>query len=645
MPESQPHYADIKILNSSLPELDAQLENNLKKYISDCWLKSTMYRQNVNGYNLAEKILEVERADRLEHKDTIKKRPKWRSKIYLGWVKQVHISVVAHYISKLLSGEWFAITPQTQEDRQNAEIMSKVIKYLFETNYNVQKVIIQALYQFVKRGNTVIKGFWQVIKSFIHDYEEVFEETVNPITGEIEKISIGFKQTKHEVKQYNDIELEYVDFCDFQFYPCTGNFLTATKIHRYTKTYHELKNAKGQYINLDRLAYKKQASNENDLNECKVILKEAWIHNCWLGDIQISNAIVTVADDSVIVQYKPILYDYGMCPFFFAPFESIEGTNLGKGICFDALPIQDSANLLINMLFDSQKVGTYPSTLIPDGEDINKFVSQPGAIIEYDRSLFEKGLFPRPFGLDLSKLPLNFETLSLLKGEFEAQTVPEIIRGIRPARKETATRDMLVEDNSEDRLSIGAKNFEAQIIKSLIMFIYLVYRQRCQLDPEVRLKIARLVFEHTKKIPEIVLDENNMPVFEADGQVKTELIDVPKTDEELLAELPDIIPMENIDISVTGYETSMKKNQQLQNTGTLLDFAAKYASQDLKQKLNEQGILEKVVSILDLDKADFIFSDEEALKNAKSQIDNFAFIEAYKSMKFQNIQQSQQQGE
>lgn len=633
------HFEDIKILNSSLPTLDEQMKSNLRDYIKDVYAKSERARKNCNGIDILSKIQEVEQADRLEHKAFIANLEKWRSKVYLGWIKQAHIATSAYLISNILSGQFFSLTGRTREDRENAEKMTKVIKYLFDTNFNFKKVLCQSIVQMVKKGNTVVKGFWQVIKTYLHDYEEKFEERVNPLTGNVERISIGFEQIKKGVKTYNDVQIEYIDFNDFQFYPVTGDFNLATKIHRKQITYEELLQQKDRYINLEELENYRQTHRDNDTKSDKIELKETWITNAYINGIQLSNAIVTLANDEYIIEYRAMPIDYGLSPFLFAPFDSIEGTNLGRGLCFDALPLQYFANFLVNILMDAQKIGTFSATVIPDDEDVNKFVSRPNAIIQYSKHLFEKGLLPQQFRQDLSNLPFTFDSLQIVKNEFEAMTVPEFIKGVRPNRDETATRDTLVAQGGETRLSLAAENFNELLLKSLIQLIYALYRQRALLDPEIKLKIARIALPCTKtiqirKLNELgndILDENNNPTFEE--------IEVEKTEEELLAELSDIIPMDKVNVTVDGYKTNVSKQKTFQNTKELLQLLP-MATEDVQAKINQLGILENILLSLDLNSDTFIFDEDGKKENIIKQIQEAATLEIFKMQENAKVQEA-----
>ncbi len=616
-------FQDLKILSDSLPELTNKFKEDLKDYVIDIWTQSIQARQNCNGYNLSEKIKEVEKADNLEHQPFIKNLPKWQSRVYLGWVKQAHISTTAYLIANILSGDFFALTGRTEEDKENADKMTKVIKYLFDTDFNFRKTLYQAISQFVKKGNTVIRGFWQVIQTYLSDYEEVYEEAINESTGETIQLFSGYKRVKKETNIYDDVAIEYVDFDDFQFYPITGDYKLATKVHRTQKTYAELMQLKDRYINLDEIEYYQNSYKDNDINTKKIELKTAHIVNAYIDDIQISNAIVTIADDKYVIEYRPMPIDYGLNQFLFAPFEAIEGTNLGKGLCFDALPLQYMANLFINMLLDAQKIGTFSSLIIPDDEDDKKFVARPNAIIKYSRQNFEKGMLPQPLHIDLSNLPFNFESIQTLKGEFEAMTVPEFIKGVRPERQETATRDTLVAQGGENRLGIAAENFNELLLKPLIQLVYTLYRQRAQLDDTVRLKIARIACPCTKTVQLPVIDETGHETGE------TEEIEVNKSDKELLEDLSEIIPMDRVDVAIDGFKTNINKQKMLQNIQVLCQMLP-MASDDIKEKINQEGILDTALLTLDLDNDDFIFSDEEAKENTMKNIQQAAELEIFK---------------
>lgn len=659
--EKYTNFTDVKILDSSLPTLDDKLEAALVAYANDVITKSKAARENCNGYNLIKKMELVEKADRLDHHESIKKKPAYRSKIYLGWIKQAHISTVAFLISMMLSGEWFAIMGQTPEDRKNAEYMSKVVRYLFETNYNFRKVLIQALYQCVKRGMTCIKGFWQIIHSYVHEYEEVFEDVLNPITNEMQKVSKGFKQVKKRVTEYNDVEIEYVDINDFHFWPVTGNFKRSTKIQTSQVKFSDLERQKNRYENLDKLE-ETLTADKNNLQEADIELRECWIKSAHINGQEVNNVIATIAAGKHVIELKAMPYDYGFDSFMYTVFEPIEGSLLGKGLCFDATDLQDAANLFINMIADSCKIGTYPQTIFPKEEDPSNFVSRPGGLIPWPKEMFEKGIFPRAMELNLQGIPLTFETVSKLKQEFEAATVSELLKGIRPEKDETATRDMLVQNGSENKLTISAENFNEEVLKQLVQMILALYRQRSVLErqimqskpeekPETLLKIARISLDHTKEVKMPVVDPETklpkqMPV--SDPQTGLAVIDpqtqlprmetvmetkeINKTDEELLEELGDLVPLERIDISISGYKTNSKKAKKLQNMNFAMEGLSKFADDNTKKRIRQDNFAKDLFMCLDMDADTMFFTEDESLKDQQKKIDDVIFLEAYKAM-------------
>ena len=661
--EKYTNFTDVKILDSSLPEFTTELESALVSYVDDIIQQSSNDRKNCNGYDLTKKMELVEKADRLEHHDSIRKKPAYRSKIYLGWIKQAHLSTVAFLVAMMLSGEWFGITGQTPEDRKNAEYMSKVIKYLFETNYNFRKVILQALYQLVKRGMTCIKGFWQVIYSYVHDYEEVFEEKYNPLAGQNEKVSKGFKQVKKRVTEYNDVEIEYVDINDFHFWPTKGNFKRSSKVDCSKVKYSDLLRQKDKYMNLDSL--ETSLSGKNNIKETDIDLRECWINSAFINEQEINNVIVVIANGKHVIELKPQPYDYGFDPFMFSVFEPIEGSLLGKGLCFDATDLQDAANLFINMIADACKISTYPQTIIPKNEDPANFVSRPGGLIPWPETLWEKGYFPRALELNLQGIPLTFETVQSIKQEFEAATVSEMLKGVRPDKDETATRDMLVQRGSENKLTIAAENFNEEILKQLLQMIYALYRQRTLLEktlveakkeekPETLLKIAKLSLDHIKEESFPVIDPTTgvakqKPIIDpktglervnpVSGQplmeVVTEVKEVYKSDEELLSELGELVPLEKIDISIVGYKTNSKKAEKMRNISILLENIAKFASQKTQKRINQEDIVAELFLDLDLDADATFYTDEEYLRNEQKEIEDLLFLEAFKAREFQ----------
>ncbi|MEA3272432.1 MAG: hypothetical protein U9P90_02085 [Patescibacteria group bacterium] len=642
------HFTDLKILNTQLPKLDDELENAIVKFINNCVANSQNLRANCKGHNITDKCEKIDKADRLEHEDYIKNKPVYRSKVFLPWINQAHLSIVAYMAAMIFTGNFFQFIGRTPEDDEHAERITNIISYLFETDYNFRKVLVHALYQCAKRGNTCIKGFWEKIISYEYKYREQLQQSIDPVTGQITSYT-ALEQIKEEIVKYNDIRIEFIDIDDFHFYPChAGAFKNATHVHREEKSFSELNNRKdifGKkfYINLEKLNIDKE---QDDIEQTPIEIKTAFIPEIYHKGKKLNNIMVVTAQNEHIIRFQPYPYDYGLSPYMWTTLNNIEGYDLGLGLCFNAIGLQNSGNLLFNLLIDAMKQGVNPMMLIPNEESLPNelFTSRPGGIIPYPTDLLRQNVKPEPYSLDLTKIPLTFETVFLIKKEFENETIPEMVKGIRPQKDETATRDILVQQGGENKLTIPADNYNEELLKSLLIFCYVLYRQRSEVDPDVKIKLAKICIDHTKKVEQIfhlpvtdpitgefLTDDFGSPITEPQIQE----IDIEKTEEEILQEFGNLPSFEKIDISVKGYRSNIKKQQMIRNLQVLFSELRNFASDELKLKIDDEQILQNLFSYLDFDTDNLLLSDDEAMQKQIKQIENVISLEVFKQMKMQ----------
>jgi len=631
------NFIDIQIQGESgLPQMDDTLERGIIKLAQDVQNKHAEALKDCNGLNLSEKMEEVERADRLEHCAAIKNKPKYRSKIFLGWTNQAHLSTVVFMYAMMMSGQWKSLTGNTPEDKKNAEYMSKVINYKFDTDYHFRKVLIQTLVQFVKRGMTCCKGFWQVIKSYVYNYDPI-EDAAGNITG--------FQAKKGIVNRFNDVQLEYVDIKKFSFYPIDGRFSDAIKVQeckekKYTELKHNYEQFPNRYVpgSIDKLQ-QGNSGTKNNLEEKGIKITEVWIPLAYIEGKELANVVCVIANNKTVIEYKPYPYDYGIEPYMYSVFETIEGSLFGKGLCFSSTTIQSAANTYINLIFDILKVAANPMSIVPQSMADVPIVSRPAGKIPWPDELLKLGLGPKPFMQDASKIPALMQSLQLLKSEFEASTVPDFIRGVRPQKDETATRDVLVQQGGENKLNNAADNFNEEILKMLIQLIYILYKQRSEIDPEVKIKMAKICLDHTKMVTMPKFDDLTMEpeINPETGMPVMEEVQVEKSDEELLDEFGKILPLERVDVKVSGYNTNIKKQQKLQNYKVFMDMLKNFADEGDLRHINHKNIIDEIMLMLDIDPADAWYSEDEAVNNAMKNIVESLQLEVFKVITQQKI--------
>jgi len=597
---------DKQVLNSGLPVITDNIKDELVKYVATCWDKSIEARKSCNKKDLTEKIARVLRADRCEHPEHIKKKPKDRTKVYLPWVRKAHLVCAAYLRKMLLSGSWKQLEGKTEEDQKSADYLTKKIDYLFEKNPNFQKALYDMFSQFTKKGMTVGKVYWKTITTYQWKY------SIDELGQQL--------QNKVPVNLYNDIALDYVDIDDFQAYPTWGDFREATKIHRTKKKYIDLLANKQNYLpgSLERLE-SKYNQYDNSMQQSDIEVKECWIHKAVVSGQAIDNCIITIADD-VLLSIVANPYDYGICPFLWSGFNYEDGSMLATGLCYEAIDLQELGNLTQNMIVDGGKKVVYPVMFTPASLRVDGYTTTPGGFWPVPDQLFEKNMLPRPVEYNLSGLTLTYETLAQIKAQFDAMTVPDILKGIRPERDETATRDMLVSESAQDNMNLPASNINNDILKPLIQFIYVITRQHIQTDMDARLQLAQLVLESTEKIQQPKLDQFGEYVLNDQGQPITEEIEVLKEDDALLAELGDLIPLERINITINGYETNYKKLEKLKNIQTMEGMVANFASPEISEILNQESLLRDVLQLLELNVESLLKTKEEVFKAKVDQL-------------------------
>lgn len=467
-----------------------------------------------------------------------RKQP-WRSKLHLPWTFQA-VEAGATELQDLLlpnNEDFFAIQPITPDDSQNAEVMTRYLQFLFR-QMGFSEAFSNFLKQLCVTGNSVLKVFWK------QESCQVNQRALEPASGQM-MVSETTEETLYDAPC-----IETLDLQDFVFFPATGNLNRAMCIHRLVRDVEEL-HKHPLYRNTDKLQEPGRAldSPTNPLfgihpqrdSEDGIELLEAW------GDFHIQgktyrNYVATVANQSTLIRFQPNPYDYGMKPFVFASMIPVPGQIYGIGIVEPALGLQSMANTISNILLDEMKLKLNGQWKYEeDGVfNPNQFVSRPGGTIKVG-SL--ENLVPLQPNLHLD---VGFVELNNLKAEFEETTgVNKYSKGADTLNKtRTAQEAMMLQQAGSRKFTRIAKHLNDAALTQAIALVYQMVRQFA--NPE---EIAR--------ITNVSLEEINLS-----------------------------IPLSSLDFKITGLQTSLLKQQNIENTerfvtGLAATPAAQYIRWDL----------------------------------------------------------------
>lgn len=461
-------------------------------------------------------------------KNLYRKQP-WRSKLHLPWTFQA-VEAGATELQDLLlpnDEDFFSVAPITTDDAANGEVMTKYLQYLFR-----QMAFVPCFSLFIKQlcviGNSVLKVYWK------QDKRIITQRRIDPLTGQSIK-------EKMEDLVYDAPMVEAVDIQDFVLYPATGNINKAMCIHRIVKSLEEVQNNPiygntkkikpknvSSHVEPDAKNYKLENSSvfginthEEEAAQDGVELLEAW------GDFTIEgktyrNHVATIANNNTIIRFQPNPYDYGLKPFVFATLITVPGQIYGVGLVEPSLGLQSMANTISNIMLDEMKLKLNGQWKYEEDGVFNpqQFVSRPGGTVKVGSV---ENLVPLQPNLNLN---VGFAELNSLKGEYEETSgVTKYSKGAESTGKtRTAREAILLQQAGNKKFTRIAKHLNDTALTKTVELVYLLVRQFG--DPQ---EISRYT---------------NVPI---------EQIDIN-------------IPLSMLDFKITGLQTSLLKQQNIENT-------------------------------------------------------------------------------
>lgn len=499
-----------------------------------------------------------------------RKQP-WRSKMHLPWSFQAVEAGTTELQDLLLPNDedFFAVQPITRDDTFNAEVMSKYLKFLFR-----QMRFVPAFGSFLKQlcvtGNSVFKVYWK------QETRTMSQRGVDPETGE--EITI-----KVEELVYDAPVIDVIDLQDFVFWPASGNLERSMCIHRLVRDldeiqcnpiYRNTKKIKPQSLPPNADASNRNFRQENDAyfginsqddDVSGVELLEAW------GDFTLNgktfrNHVATVANGDTLIRFQPNPYDYGMKPFIFASLIPVPGQIYGTGLIEPALGIQSMANTISNILLDEMKLKLNGQWKYEEDGVFNpsQFVSRPGGTVKVG-SL--ENLVPLNPNLNLE---VGFVELNALKGEFEETTgVTKYSKGAEVTSTRTASEAMMLQQAGSRKFTRIAKHLNECALTRAVELVYLLVRQFG--NPE---EIARYV------------------------GVALETVDMN-------------VPLSSLDFKITGLQTNLLKQQNIENTER---FVTGVATTPATHFIRWDMLTRKYYKLLGFENEDEILLDQNAIE-------------------------------
>jgi hypothetical protein len=503
-------------------------------------------------------------------KSLYKKQP-WRSKLHLPWTFQA-VEAGATELQDLLlpnDEEFFAVQPLTAEDQPNAQAMTRYLQYLFR-RMGFSGTFSTFLKQLCITGNSVLKVYWK------EDKRLVLHRQPDPMGGDPLALTL-------EDVVYDAPYVENIDLQDFVFYPVTGSLDRAMCIHRIVKTLEEVQE---NPIYQNTTAIKAQAERDvsgwglgiesearsvfgiHDHPETRhgVELLEAWGDFVIAGQV-FKNHVATVANGNTLIRFQPNPYEYGVKPFVFATLIPVPGQIYGIGLVEPSLCIQSMANTISNILLDEMKLKLNGQWKYEEDGVFNpsQFVSRPGGTVKVG-SL--NNLVPLNPNLNLD---VGFAELNALKAEFEETTgVNKYSKGAESLSKSrTASEALMLQEAGSRKFTRIAKHLNDSALTRTIELVYLLVRQ----------------FGNPAEIGRVV-------------QAPQEAINLS-------------IPLSQLDFKITGLQTSLLKQQNIQNTER---FVSAMAATPAAPYLKWDVLTQRYYKLLGFENAEEIMLEESVIE-------------------------------
>lgn len=602
----------MELISNAPASQDLQLtpdqEKELVSFIATQWEEGRKARSPY-----AEKWDVAKLAYKTQLKDEDKRRKSFQSVVSLPWTYTATEAWKAFLLSQIWSYdiERFTLTPVSDDDTKGCDVMQTFLNLKME-EADIFFTLTQALHD-LSFGYCVVKINW------------LKDDTTNNV-------------------QYTNVDPE-----DFMFYPIVGDFNKSTRIQRLWMFYEDLIATDEQlgtaspYKNLEALEPKdndiqNQTSEFWSSGECHkhrqgIEIKEAWIHHVRLradGGKTLKNIVATVAKGKHLIRIEANSYPKGEAPFVTTCLVQDGHYNLGWGLTTMAQRVQSTANDLLGMRLDNVKKTQNAMFKFVDDKvfDPMKFISRPGGLVKVaDINNLQ------PLDANAQLFQNLFQEIESLKNEFEEATMPRSIRGQLDNIQRTATESNNLQSNASSIISQHAKRINEKVLKPLVQWTYLLTLKRLEEDPDLKLNMARI----TQNRQTQAKDVDGNPILNPETQ--TPLM-VTKDDLSLVKELPSLLPLQEVDVRIVGYENQSQRDKK---AGAFMNFMPLFLQSPGAKYANIDNMAEESLLAVGLDPKTLLVDDEKRRQADQMEAETSqAQQDAQNQLAMANIQIQQQ---
>jgi hypothetical protein len=540
----------------------------------------------------------------------------WQTNIVLPWAYDSAESWHAYLHSTMVPkrDEIFTLDGRTQEDHPGAEAMQKYMEFKLDQS-RFQEFFGKVLRQLSRQNHVAVKRNWRLDKQTVHQWG--VDEEVQP-DGSIRSVK---RKVSEDRVTYNGLGAQLIQLEDFVFYPIYGDIEKTTRIHRTYRYLEDLKYEADEGITpydkkiLDKISDDSEYKISDDKplaeSECKrkfqgVAIKEAWIHRLKMPDGKVyKNYIATLANDKYLIRFQKA--PEGKSPFIWLALRPDGDCLYGFGLNSKGIGILNQASELFNQKMDEIKLRIHPPTKYYDDGVFNPYavINRPGAFIRVSNSSDVAGGNLMPLMQDFTPIQIAFQELAELKVEFETVTVPKVVKGmIETQRQSTATEQNLAQNNASGKMHADAFHINENFLKPYLEGTYSDIYQRVNEDPALLEEMARLV---VPAVEVITTDQQGQPLPQP--------ITTQKTPDDLIAGLPEFLPLPDVDIQVVGYQNQVRKQEQLVSAQNVIGGLAQTPAANY---LKWGHVAEQAVTLTDMDRDFLVMSEDERNEQDKN---------------------------
>lgn len=603
-------------------KLSADDEQLIVNYVVDCKKKGRDARKRYQDDWTA-----CERAYHCEPDPINDEELEWQSNKCLPWAYDSVESWYAHMHSTLIprNDKIFTVSGKTREDDPGAEVMQDYLEFRFDRN-KFPEQFGKALKQLGIKNHTCVKLFWKEDKRVSYQWEPVTELDAD---GNLVEKKVRVPQ---EYTTFNNVWMDVVDIENFVMYPIHGDINRTTRIHTTFRFLEELKAdaeaGNTPYFNINKLDLKDEKDCADDqrpvtpANTEKISkraektfqglkIDEAWIHRVKIGDKVYKNYIATIVNEKTLIRFQPNPYDQGESPFIWLALKPDGDCLYGYGLNSKGIQILQAANYLFNHNLDELKIKLHPPHLYWDDGVFNPYnvVTRPGAMVRMAGADSVQANM-RPLYQTFEPNQAAMVAIEALKVEFETVTVPKVVKGLIETRTggTTATEIAQAQNNSSGKMHVDAFHVNENLLLRIMERTYSLIHQQLFVDPSILEEIARVTQEAAETITEDPTTGEPLP--------PEQYITVEKPIEALVEELPQFLPLPEVDIKVVGYQNQIRKQEQLAATSEVL---GQLAQSPAAMFIKWDGVAEQACELADLDKDRILMSQDERRETQRQQ--------------------------